>query len=336
MFSLINQNSKIRGTRFDEPSAFSLIFFLVGTLIINGHADGKYPDQVREVQIKSSVDGTLQKALFFAPESEKEVPLLVALHTWSSGWQNTYNVPLAEGCIERQWAFIHPDFRGPNKRPDACGSDLAVSDIIDAVKWAKEKTGIDMDRIYLAGASGGGHMALQMAGRAPDIWAGVSSWVPITDCAAWHAECKRSGRRYYKDLEVSCKGKPGDNSEVDLEYSKRSPLTWLSKASNVPLDINAGIRDGHEGSVPISHSLKAFNLLADSSLKLTQEQIDRFTKESKVPESLKGAGPDPSYGKDRQPLWRGQSKATRVTIFNGGHEMIPSAIFDWLAKQKKP
>ena len=150
MFSLINRNLKIKGTRFNGLSAFSLIFFLVGTLIINGRAEGKYPDQVREVQIKSSVDGTFQKSLFFAPESEKKVPLLVALHTWSSGWQNTYYVPLAEGCIERQWAFIHPDFRGPNKGPDACGSDLAVSDIIDAVKWAKEKTGIDTSRIYLA------------------------------------------------------------------------------------------------------------------------------------------------------------------------------------------
>ena len=336
MFSLINRNLKIKGTRFNGLSAFSLVSFLVIALIINGHADGKYPDQVKEVQITSSMDGAQQKALFFAPESEKKVPLLVALHTWSSGWQNTYNVPLAEGCIERQWAFIHPDFRGPNKGPDACGSDLAVSDIIDAVKWAKEKTGIDTSRIYLAGASGGGHMALQMAGRAPHIWAGVSSWVPITDCAAWHAECQRSGRRYYKDLEASCKGKPGDSAEVDLEYRKRSPLTWLGKASNVPLDINAGIRDGHEGSVPISHSLKAFNLLADSSLKLTEEQIDYFTKESKVPESLKGAGPDPSYGKDRQPLWRAQSKAARITIFDGGHEMIPSAIFDWLTGQKKP
>ena len=123
---------------------------------------------------------------------------------------------------------------------------------------------------------------------------------------------------------------------MNLEYRKRSPLTWLGKASDVPLDINAGIRDGHEGSVPISHSLRAFNLLDDSSLKLTQEQIYYFTKESKVPESLKSVGSDPSYGKDRQPLWRAQSTATRVTIFDGGHEMIPSAIFDWLARQKKP
>ena len=102
MFFLINRNPKIRGTRFNELGAFSLVSFLVIALIINGHADGKYPGQVKEVQITSSMDGAQQKALFFAPESEKKVPLLVALHTWSSGWQNTYNVPLAEGCIERQ------------------------------------------------------------------------------------------------------------------------------------------------------------------------------------------------------------------------------------------
>ena len=99
MFFLINRNPKIRGTRFNELGAFSLVSFLVIALIINGHADGKYPSQVKEVQITSSMDGAQQKALFFAPESEKKVPLLVALHTWSSGWQNTYNVPLAEGCI---------------------------------------------------------------------------------------------------------------------------------------------------------------------------------------------------------------------------------------------
>lgn len=306
--------------------------FLLG---IHCVAEGQYPETVQPVQIKSSVDGVLQNALFFAPDSGKEVPLLVALHTWSSGWKNTYNVPLAKGCIDRQWAFIHPDFRGPNKRPDGCGSDLAVADVLDAVKWAQSKTKIDPNRIYLAGASGGGHMALQMAGREPNLWAGVSSWVPITDCAAWHAECLKSGYRYHKDLEKSCLGKPGDNPKVDNEYHKRSPLTWLNKASNVPLDINAGIRDGHEGSVPISHSLRAFNVLAEEKLRLSEDQIKYFTEKSEVPDSLKKPGPDPSYGKDRQPLWRAESNRARVTIFNGGHEMIPTAIFDWLARQKK-
>ena len=132
-------------------------------------AESKYPESVESVRIKSTADGVIQNALFYNPKLNNPVPLLVALHTWSSGWENTHNVPLAKGCIERGWAFIHPDFRGPNKRPEACGSDLAVSDVIDAVNWVKENIKVDSKRIYLAGVSGGGHMALQMAGRAPQI-----------------------------------------------------------------------------------------------------------------------------------------------------------------------
>jgi pimeloyl-ACP methyl ester carboxylesterase len=300
-------------------------------------ANAAYPDAVKPVKIKSSKDHSLQSALFFAPETDAPVPLLVALHTWSSGWQNTYNVPLAKGCIEHKWAFIHPHFRGPNKHPDACGSDLAVTDIIDAVAWAKTQTRIDPDRIYLAGASGGGHMALLMAGKAPEIWAAVSAWVPISDCAAWHRQCLKSGRRYYADLEKSCGGKPGDNPKIDAQYRRRSPLTWLKQAVNVPLDINAGIHDGHQGSVPISHSLNAFNILANEKDKLSDLHIAHFTSRSAVPEQLiKPMKNDAAYGEKRQPLWRGKSNRARLTIFNGGHEMIPEAIFTWLSHQAKP
>ena len=317
--------------RFSWLLSVHLLFLTISFL----RAESQYPESVVSVQIKSTADGAIQNALFYDPKVNHPAPLLVALHTWSSDWKNTHNVPLAKGCIERGWAFIHPDFRGPNKSPEACGSDLAVSDVIDAVNWVKENIKVDPKRIYLAGVSGGGHMALQMAGRAPQIWAGVSSWVPITDCAAWHRECVKSGRRYFKDLEKSCGGKPGDNSTVDEQYIKRSPLTWLANASEVPLDINAGITDGHTGSVPISHSLKAFNLLAQPQDRIKEKEIDYFTEKSKVPESLLSANPDPSYGEMNQPLWRAKSNLIRITIFNGGHQMIPSAIFHWLSMQKK-
>ncbi|MCP4848261.1 MAG: prolyl oligopeptidase family serine peptidase [Verrucomicrobiaceae bacterium] len=309
------------------------IFFLGATPVANAG----YPDSVKPITIESSKDGSLQPALFFAPETGNPVPLLVALHTWSSGWQSNYNAPLAKGCIERNWAFIHPDFRGANKNPAACGSDLAVTDIIDAVAWAGKKARIDPRRIYLAGASGGGHMALLMAGRAPGIWAGVSAWVPITDCAAWHRQCLKSGRRYHADLEKSCGGKPGESPEIDAQYRKRSPLTWIQEARNIPLDINAGIHDGHQGSVPISHSLNAYNALADKKDQISDSHIAHFTSHAKVPEALiQPAGNDLPYGEKRQPLWRAQSNKTRVTIFNGGHEMIPEAIFGWLSRQVKP
>jgi len=314
---------------------FTLIIFafLGGALVANAG----YPDVVKPVTIKSSQDSSLQPALFFAPETDTPVPLLVALHTWSSGWQNNYNVPLAKGCVERNWAFIHPDFRGPNKNPDACGSDLAVADIIDAVSWAQTNARIDPGRVYLAGASGGGHMALLMAGKAPEIWAAVSAWVPITDCAAWHRQCLESGRRYHADLEKSCGGKPGESSEIDVQYRRRSPLTWLKEAGNVPLDINAGIHDGHRGSVPISHSLHAFNALAEKGDKISDLHIKHFTSRSTVPESLLNpVKHDSAYGEKRQPLWRAKSNHARLTIFNGGHEMIPEAILSWLASRVKP
>ena len=44
---------------------------------------------------------------------------------------------------------------------------------------------------------------------------------------------------------------------------------------------------------------------------------------------------DDTYGEKRQPLWRVESNHARVTIFNGGHEMIPEAIFTWLGRQVK-
>ena len=38
---------------------------------------------MKELQIKSSLDGTLQPSLFYHPQTEKPVPLVVGLHTWS-------------------------------------------------------------------------------------------------------------------------------------------------------------------------------------------------------------------------------------------------------------
>ena len=177
-------------------------------------------------------------------------------------------------------------------------------------------------------------MALQMAGRAPDIWAGVSSWVPITDCVAWHRECVKSGRRYFKDLEKSCGGKPGDNPQVNEQYKKRSPLTWLHMASKVPLDINAGITDGHTGSVPISHSLKAFNLLAEAPDKITEDEINYFTNKSRFQNLFNQRPLIPpmvriiSLCGELNQIWLELQSLM-------GHEMIPSAIFHWLSKQRK-
>ena len=292
--------------------------------------------QVREIRIKSSLDGTEQAAFFYAPkETGKPVPLLVVLHSWSADYRQKLHQPLENHCKSNGWAYVHPNFRGPNRNPQATGSDLAVQDVLDAVAYAKKHAKVDEARILLVGTSGGGYMSLLMAGRAPNLWAGVSAWVPISDLAAWHAETKAKRLKYYREIEKSCGGPPGKSKEVDEQYQRRSPLTHLPKAKGVvKLDINAGIFDGHRGSVPVSHSLLAFNAVANEADRLTQVQIDEIVRKAKVPKELIQSIEDASYGK-KKPLFRRTSGKARVTLFDGGHELVPSAAWEWLAKQVK-
>ena len=294
-----------------------------------------WPQKIREIRYISSADSTSQPALFYAPKTKKAVPLLVALHTWSGNYLQKMSVPYAQWCIDKDWVFIHPNFRGPNKSKQATGSELVVADIISAVDYAKTYANVDSNRIYLVGASGGGYTALLMAGRAPNIWAGVSAWVPITNLADWYFECRKLKCEHADDIVKSCGGPPGTSPAIDLEYKNRSPVTYLSEAVNLPLDINAGIRDGHHsGGVPISHSLRAFNLVVSEKDRISEKDIRYFMEKAQVPPHLKRNLTDPDYGK-KAPLFRRTSGNARITIFDGGHEIIYEATLIWLAKQQK-
>ncbi len=293
-----------------------------------------WPAAVREIKYPSAADTTLQPALYYAPRSDEPKPLLVALHTWSSTYLKETGAPYAEWCIANGWVFIHPDFRGVNNRPEAAGSELAVQDVLSAVAFARQQANVDGSRIYLAGVSGGGHMALLMAGRAPELWAGVSAWAAITDLKAWYAECRQRKLGYADDIVRIVGGIPGESAAADRECARRSPLSHLAAAKNLPLDINAGIMDGHTGSVPIRHSLHAFNLLAADRDRLTAEQIATLVEQAKVPPSLAGNYGDATY-RAKPVLFRRQSGATRVTVFNGDHEIIFEASLRWLAQQRK-
>jgi hypothetical protein len=133
--------------------------------------------RVREIKLASLADGSEQPAMFYAPASKEPVPLLVTLHTWSGDYRQDDHEACAQWCLEKNWAYIHPNFRGPNRRPEATGSELVVQDIVDAVTYASQHGNIDPTRVYLVGTSGGGYTALLMAGRHPELWAGVSAWV---------------------------------------------------------------------------------------------------------------------------------------------------------------
>ncbi|MCK5844007.1 MAG: prolyl oligopeptidase family serine peptidase, partial [Victivallales bacterium] len=260
-------------------------------------------------------------------------------HTWSNDcFHPSSCMALADWCVENGWCFIYPNFRGPNWTPEAMGSDLAVQDIVDAAEFAKNRTRIDENRIYLVGGSGGGYAALLLAGRAPEIWAGVSAWCPIVDLLKWHAECSKSSHGYNEHIEKALKavgGDPSSSAKAAEECVKRSAITYLKKAKGVSVDIATGIHDGHTGSVPVSHAIEGFNVLAEPDDRLAESDIAAFVDGEAVPKNLRdGTLKDPLFG-NNTPLFRRMSGNARLTIFEGGHDFLPVPALNWLAAQRK-
>lgn len=310
-----------------------------------------WPADIKVIQVSSSLDQTSQPALTWSPASDEPRPLLVGLHTWGGGYTQASNGTVyAQWCMDQGWHFVYPHFRGPNSTPAAMGSDLAVQDVVDAVEHLKKTKKVDASRIYLLGVSGGGHMAMLMAGRHPEIWAGVSAWCGISDIAAWHAEHLKGGQpdNYAQNIEKALGGRPEGNRLE--EARQRSPLTYLAKARGVPLDLNHGVHDGRVGSVPFRHSLFAFNQVALEPLPETE--VTDFYETRQRPAAWAAPDVDALYrglplrktgeGKpkgvtlvDKPVLFRQVSGNARITIFDGGHEILYAPALNWLNLQRQ-
>lgn len=236
------------------------------------------------------------------------------------------------------WAFVGPNFRGPNSTPESCGSDLAVRDIVDAVGYAKGRVRIDASRVYIIGGSGGGHMTLLMLGRHPEIFAAGAAFCPISDLARWHGEslAEHPGRChvYAEMLESVCGGSPQSRPE---EYRRRSPVAWLSraKASGVPTYIATGIHDGWRGSVPVGHAVRAFNELVDGPDRIPKEEIAYMEANQSVPKPLASAPHDPFYPDEIRIHLRRTCGNAQLTLFEGGHDCNFRAGFEFLSRQRK-
>jgi len=297
---------------------------------------GGWNKAVQRITYLSSADNTRQPMMFYKPQRDEPRPLLVGLHSWSETYTQAESAIYAEWCIANDWIFIHPNFRGANTKPEATGSELVIRDVLSAIDYAKANAHVDESRIFAVGWSGGGYLGLLLAGRAPEIWAGVSAWVPISDLNAWYEESKRLGTKYVSHIVASCGGTPVDDSPAAEECRKRSALTYLERARGVAIDINHGIRDGRNNSdpVPISQSLRAFNLLAAPQDQLTQDDIAYFTRQAQVPPNLRSDTSDPSYG-GLKILFRRQSGNVRLTVFDGAHDKNTEAAFRWLNQQRR-
>ena len=288
---------------------------------------------VQDILYPCKIDSSMQEAKFFAASGPEPRPLIVCLHTWSYDHQQKTYMRFAELAQLKNWHMIFPKFRGPNWTPAGCGSEMVVSDLEDAVAYVKNTVPVDPGRIYLTGGSGGGHCSLLLAGRRPDLWTAVSAWCPISDIALWHKQSRAIGNAYADHIEAACGGIPAESEAAMFEARKRSPLTWLPNAAGItPVDIATGIHDGHTGSVPVGQAIRAFNLLAAPEDRISEADIAFIEAKEQVPDHLIAHEDDPAYG-GRRIYLRKQSDRARLTLFEGGHDMLPEPAFDWLGRQ---
>jgi dipeptidyl aminopeptidase/acylaminoacyl peptidase len=209
---------------------------------------------MEELSFVSSSDGSPEPSLFYHPGGTTPVPLVVGLHTWSYDRFNQVDgmLPL---CKERGWGLLLPEFRGPSldsnpRVRQAGGSALAIQDVLDAVAAVSRRFPVKRDALFLLGGSGGGHVALLAAAREPALWRGVSSWVPITDLAAWHGQ----NPEYASHVKACCGGEPGSSEAMDREYRERSPIAQVEALAKVNLSLHHGRFD------PVVHYSHSWNL----------------------------------------------------------------------------
>lgn len=201
----------------------------------------------KELLIKSTLDGTMQPSLFYHAKGENR-PLLVGLHTWSFDRFNQIKnmLPYAE---KYDFNLLLPEFRGSNTLSNknctyACGSEYAKRDIKDAIDYVIGAEGVDPDNVFLLGLSGGGHMALLMAGYCPDYFKAMGAYVPITDLKKWTEQ-----NANYKAHVLAC------CSNCDDEMAARSPISYVDTIAKANLKIFHG---KYDSVVPVIQSIEFY------------------------------------------------------------------------------
>lgn len=278
------------------------------------------------VQIKSSADSAVQNAWFYKSKKNSPQPLVISLHTWSGNYMQ--EDPLAKEVALRDWNYIHPDFRGANNHPDACGSALVIADIEDAIQFAIKNAAVDTSNVHIIGVSGGGYAAMLAYMKINYPVKSFSSWAGISDLADWYWESKGRHAKYATDIEQVAM----NNGKMNWEsLHNRSPISLpfpAAKRKNATLHIYAGVHDGYTGSVPISHSILFYNKIAAELQPGRQAQL--VAQNTIMALLARQVDPDADTAfkiGGRTIQLHKSSPGISLTIFEGGHEMlVPQAL----------
>lgn len=293
-----------------------------------------WPPGCRRIDIISSQDGSLQPFIFLAASGKEARPLVVSLHTWSGGYDQKDT--LVWQCLENNYNYIHPHFRGRNNNPEACGSPEAIRDIDDAITFAVNTGNVDRSQIHITGSSGGGYATLLAYMRSAHDIKTFSAWVPISDLVKWFYESEGRKSEYSKDISKATGGWTDENNySVGMEEAvNRSPYymkTPVERRKFSKLNIYAGIHDGYTGSVPITQSILFYNKVVqdfdpaeEKALVTDRDIIEMISSRNYVKK------PGTTIGNRVIHYEKSYSDRVRIVIFEGGHENLIDVALDHL------
>ncbi len=290
----------------------------------------KWGSEFEIVKIKSPIDGKIEKAYFFATNSKVPKPLIVSLHTWWADYKE-YD-PISELAKKHNINYIHPNFRGSNSTPDSCGSDLVIADIDASIDYALKNANIDSSKIYVVGFSGGGLATLAMYLKSKHHIAKFSAWASVTDLLAFYNESRIRNKDFVKGI-LLCTN--SINNKINkANAKKKSPLFWdvpKNKVKSSKLSLFAGIYDGIQGSVPITHSINFYNKIINEMGLTDANSFVSFEERSKIMETRQALG---NYGKieNREVFLEKKHKNIKLVIFKGKHEILNNFAFNELIK----
>jgi lysophospholipase L1-like esterase len=307
------------------------LFVAAQTTAWDDTVNKNWPPDFRKVNIESSFDHSLQSCIIYKTTCSKPQPLIVSLHTWSGDYMQQDS--LCYQVTEKDWNYIHPDFRGPNNQPLAMGSPAVVKDIDDAIRFAIKNMNVDTTEVHIVGVSGGGYATMLCYMKLKYPAKSFSSWAGISDLKAWYEESIGRKQKYAEDILKSTSG----TSQLDTaEAVRRSPLYMPVSKNRGKLFLYEGIHDGYLGSVPITQTINFYNhvvheLHPDSARLLVsnQEILDMVVKRC-----LPGAGTNRTIA-GRKVWYFKNTEDVSLCIFEGKHERLEPVALSLLPVYKR-
>ncbi len=254
---------------------FTTLLLLVGWALslparaISAHAASPYPfqtvtqTQVIDVTFTNAWDTEypLQRASLALPDPLPATPVPVILYVHGSIWCSdkaphhsaATRESLGQVVARHGWIFAAAELHGERPLDDLAwcpnisvgyrpyGARPAQWDVYYLWEYVRTHYNVDSRRVYLVAHSAGGLTALPLLARFPDLFAGaVVYWSP-TDLARWYEE-NMQAREYdrARNIRTEVGGTPDD---VPYNYARRSPLTFASNLTHVPLALVHGRED---------------------------------------------------------------------------------------------